>query len=76
MKFRLLHTSRWRPAAIADALAADQVEAEELREPFSTPLNTIPTVLVLDPGSRQEIPGAVLHPGAAEPAGAVYTIRF
>jgi len=60
VKFRLLHTSRWRPAAIAEALAADQVETEELRPPFTTALNTIPTVMVLDPGSRQEIPGAVL----------------
>lgn len=60
MKFRLLHTSRWRPDTIADALAAEHIEPEELRQPFASSLNTIPTVLVLDPASRQDIPGPVL----------------
>jgi HD-GYP domain-containing protein (c-di-GMP phosphodiesterase class II) len=60
VKFRLLHTARWHPEAIAEALAAEQVETVVLSEPFTTPLNTLPTVLVLDPGSRREIPGPVV----------------
>lgn len=60
MKFRLLHTATWQPDAIADALAAEQIETVELREPFTASLNSVPTVLVLDPDSRATIPGGVL----------------
>jgi HD-GYP domain-containing protein (c-di-GMP phosphodiesterase class II) len=60
MKFRLLHTRQWQPGTIADALAAEPIEIVELTEPWSASLDTIPTVLVLDPASRSVIPGAVV----------------
>lgn len=60
MKFRLLHTATWSPAAIGDALTTEQVEAVLLTEPISHKVDGLPTVLLLDAEGRKRIPAAVL----------------
>ena len=60
MKFRLLHTASWSPAAIGDALAAEQVETVVLSEPVDHKVDGLPTVFLLDAEGRRRIPAAVL----------------
>jgi HD-GYP domain-containing protein (c-di-GMP phosphodiesterase class II) len=61
MKFRLLHTRTWSPASISDALAAGQIEATMIAEPFEPEVDGLPTVLMLDPQARGRIPASVLR---------------
>ena len=60
MKYRLLHTMSWSPAAIGEALAAEQVEPVLLSEPVEHKVDGLPTVFLLDPDGRKRIPAAVL----------------
>ena len=60
MKFRLLHTATWNPAAIGDALASEQVEPVVLSESAPTKIDGLPTVFLLDHEGRKRIPPAVL----------------
>ncbi|MEO8200383.1 MAG: HD domain-containing phosphohydrolase [Gemmatimonadota bacterium] len=60
MKFRLLHTDRWSPTDIGEALSSEQVETILIAAPFDFRVDGLPTVMVLDPASRDMIPGSVL----------------
>jgi HD-GYP domain-containing protein (c-di-GMP phosphodiesterase class II) len=60
MKFRLLHTARWSPEIIREALAEDQVQPIEISQPFTPEADGLPTVFVLDAASREIVPGPSL----------------
>ncbi|MGH7704191.1 MAG: GAF domain-containing protein, partial [Gemmatimonadales bacterium] len=56
MRFLLLHTPSWSPEPIAQALAAEGIEARAI-SPVSEPgLDDRPTVFLLDPDSRDRMP--------------------
>jgi HD-GYP domain-containing protein (c-di-GMP phosphodiesterase class II) len=52
MKYRLLHTKDFDRGPIARALATDQVETVVVERPSDLSVDSGPTVLVLDPNSR------------------------
>ncbi|MGE0352622.1 MAG: HD-GYP domain-containing protein [Gemmatimonadales bacterium] len=60
MKYLLLHTRSWSPAPVAAALAAEQVEERLIEPPWQAAQDDRPTVLVLDPETRERIPGPAL----------------
>jgi len=49
MRYRLYHTPEWRPTALLDALAAEDVAVEILADPSRPPSTGLPTVVVLGP---------------------------
>jgi HD-GYP domain-containing protein (c-di-GMP phosphodiesterase class II) len=57
VRFLLLHSAGWNPAAIAEALAAEQVEVRPLPSPndLKSVQDGRPAVIVLDPESRSTI---------------------
>jgi HD-GYP domain-containing protein (c-di-GMP phosphodiesterase class II) len=75
VKFLLLHAPTFDPAPFADALAAEQVAVRRVSMPGELAAGTVPTTLVLDPGSRDRFPVAALrqfvrHGGAFVALGA------
>ena len=61
MKLLLLHSPGWNPAAIADALAADQVERRALGSGDEFRDDGRPTVLLLAPADRSAFTGSRLE---------------
>ncbi len=54
MKFLLLYSPGWHPAAVAEALAQDQVECRPLAPEDAAVLDERPTVYLLDSADRDE----------------------
>ncbi len=61
MRYFLLHTPAWDPAAMRPALESAQIAAREVRLPHDLAANERPTVFVLDADSRSVFPLDVLR---------------
>ena len=61
MRYVLLHTPAWRPASVAPALDAAQIEVREVHVPRDLVVDERPTVLILDSESRSVFPLDVLR---------------
>ncbi|PYP98022.1 MAG: HD family phosphohydrolase [Gemmatimonadetes bacterium] len=61
MRYLLLHTSSWAPAAVRPALESAQIEARDVRTPRDLVVDERPTVFVLDSESRSAFPLDVLR---------------
>ena len=61
MRYLLLHTSSWAPAAVRPALESAQIESRDVRTPRDLVVDERPTVFVLDSESRSAFPLDVLR---------------
>jgi HD-GYP domain-containing protein (c-di-GMP phosphodiesterase class II) len=61
VKFLLLHAPTFDPAPFTDAFAAEHVAVRRISMPGELTAGTVPTTLVLDPGSRDRFPVSALR---------------